>query len=243
MQTPTVLLLDADRTVRTRFGRPPRPAELAAALDTVLTAGSRESDDHHERHRPRDRPALAPLRRRDHDRAPAATIILSPRARHVGPGIVLLAVIVVFFAIGGIAASAATRTRAVPPLRSSGRGSHRRRLRGTRAPDLRSAGRPGHHGPRPRARLVVSPTPHPSAPRSRTGRRVSSTPSSTSASSLPALRVAGPGGRVPPATQRRLTAAGPAGPPQTAWRIGPTARRTSRWQGAPCLQSERPSVP
>ncbi len=43
MQTPTVLLLDADRTVRTRFGGPPRPAELAAALDTVLTAGSRES--------------------------------------------------------------------------------------------------------------------------------------------------------------------------------------------------------
>ncbi|QKS13992.1 thioredoxin family protein [Curtobacterium sp. Csp1] len=43
MQTPTVLLLDADRTVRTRFGGPPRPAELAAALDTVLTTGSRES--------------------------------------------------------------------------------------------------------------------------------------------------------------------------------------------------------
>ena len=43
MQTPTVLLLDADRAVRTRFGGPPRPAELAAALDTVLTAGSRES--------------------------------------------------------------------------------------------------------------------------------------------------------------------------------------------------------
>ncbi|MGN7192453.1 thioredoxin family protein [Curtobacterium sp. MCBA15_004] len=43
MQTPTVLLLDADRRVRTRFGGPPRPAELAAALDTVLTAGTRES--------------------------------------------------------------------------------------------------------------------------------------------------------------------------------------------------------
>lgn len=36
MQTPTVLLLDADRTVRTRFGGPPRPAELSAALTTVL---------------------------------------------------------------------------------------------------------------------------------------------------------------------------------------------------------------
>lgn len=43
MQTPTVLLLDADRAVRTRFGGPPRPAELAAALDTVLTAASQES--------------------------------------------------------------------------------------------------------------------------------------------------------------------------------------------------------
>lgn len=42
MQTPTVLLLDADRAVRTRFGGPPRPAELAAALDTVLTAASQE---------------------------------------------------------------------------------------------------------------------------------------------------------------------------------------------------------
>jgi thiol-disulfide isomerase/thioredoxin len=40
MQTPTVLLLDADRTIRTRFGGPPRPPELAAALDAVLTAGS-----------------------------------------------------------------------------------------------------------------------------------------------------------------------------------------------------------
>lgn len=36
LQTPTVLLLDADHTVRTRFGGPPRPAELSAALATVL---------------------------------------------------------------------------------------------------------------------------------------------------------------------------------------------------------------
>ena len=43
MQTPTVLLLDGDRAVRTRFGGPPRPAELSAALDTVLTAGTEES--------------------------------------------------------------------------------------------------------------------------------------------------------------------------------------------------------
>lgn len=43
MQTPTVLLLDAQRTVRTRFGGPPRPAELAAALDSVLTADSPET--------------------------------------------------------------------------------------------------------------------------------------------------------------------------------------------------------
>lgn len=43
MQTPTVLLLDARRTVRTRFGGPPRPAELAAALDSVLTADSPET--------------------------------------------------------------------------------------------------------------------------------------------------------------------------------------------------------
>lgn len=42
MQTPTVLLLDADRTVHTRFGGPPRPAELTAALDTVLSAGPKE---------------------------------------------------------------------------------------------------------------------------------------------------------------------------------------------------------
>lgn len=42
MQTPTVLLLDANRTVRTRFGGPPRPPELAAALETVLT-GTQES--------------------------------------------------------------------------------------------------------------------------------------------------------------------------------------------------------
>jgi len=40
MQTPTVLLLDADRAIRTRFGGPPRPPELTAALDAVLTAGS-----------------------------------------------------------------------------------------------------------------------------------------------------------------------------------------------------------
>ncbi|WIB78780.1 thioredoxin family protein [Curtobacterium sp. MCPF17_002] len=43
MQTPTVLLLDDERTVRTRFGGPPRPPELAAALDTLLTAGHQES--------------------------------------------------------------------------------------------------------------------------------------------------------------------------------------------------------
>ncbi|QCR43110.1 thioredoxin [Curtobacterium sp. SGAir0471] len=43
MQTPTVLLLDAQRTVRTRFGGPPRPAELTAALDSVLTADSPET--------------------------------------------------------------------------------------------------------------------------------------------------------------------------------------------------------
>lgn len=36
MQTPTVLLLDGHRAVRTRFGGPPRPAELSAALTTVL---------------------------------------------------------------------------------------------------------------------------------------------------------------------------------------------------------------
>jgi len=42
MQTPTVLLLDRDRTVRTRFGGPPRPADLTAALDTVLTTGHHE---------------------------------------------------------------------------------------------------------------------------------------------------------------------------------------------------------
>ncbi|ROP64111.1 thioredoxin family protein [Curtobacterium sp. PhB115] len=36
LQTPTVLLVDGDHTVRTRFGGPPRPPELAAALDTVL---------------------------------------------------------------------------------------------------------------------------------------------------------------------------------------------------------------
>lgn len=42
MQTPTVLLLDGNRSVRTRFGGPPRPPELAAALETVLT-GPQES--------------------------------------------------------------------------------------------------------------------------------------------------------------------------------------------------------
>lgn len=42
LQTPTVLLLDGDRSVRARFGGPPRPPELAAALDTVLT-GPQES--------------------------------------------------------------------------------------------------------------------------------------------------------------------------------------------------------
>ncbi|WJX99855.1 thioredoxin family protein [Curtobacterium sp. 458] len=36
LQTPTVLLVDADRAVRTRFGGPPRPAELSAALTAVL---------------------------------------------------------------------------------------------------------------------------------------------------------------------------------------------------------------
>lgn len=36
MQTPTVLLVDADHAVRTRFGGPPRPAELSAALTAVL---------------------------------------------------------------------------------------------------------------------------------------------------------------------------------------------------------------
>ncbi|MCU0114860.1 TlpA family protein disulfide reductase [Curtobacterium poinsettiae] len=40
LQTPTVLLLDANRTVRTRFGGPPHPPELAAALDTVLSTAS-----------------------------------------------------------------------------------------------------------------------------------------------------------------------------------------------------------
>lgn len=38
MQTPTVLLLDRSRAVHTRFGGPPRPAELATALHTVLAA-------------------------------------------------------------------------------------------------------------------------------------------------------------------------------------------------------------
>lgn len=36
LQTPTVLLVDADGAVRTRFGGPPRPAELSAALAAVL---------------------------------------------------------------------------------------------------------------------------------------------------------------------------------------------------------------
>lgn len=38
MQTPTVLLLDRGRAVHTRFGGPPRPAELTEALDAVLPA-------------------------------------------------------------------------------------------------------------------------------------------------------------------------------------------------------------
>lgn len=37
MQTPTVLLVDGDQTVRARFGGPPRQPELIAALDAVLT--------------------------------------------------------------------------------------------------------------------------------------------------------------------------------------------------------------
>ncbi|MBT2500958.1 thioredoxin family protein [Curtobacterium sp. ISL-83] len=41
LQTPTVLLVDADHAIRTRFGGPPRPPELAAALATVLTQESR----------------------------------------------------------------------------------------------------------------------------------------------------------------------------------------------------------
>lgn len=41
-QTPTVLLLDHRGAVHTRFGGPPRPAELSAALDTVLS-GHQES--------------------------------------------------------------------------------------------------------------------------------------------------------------------------------------------------------
>ncbi|PZF47706.1 thioredoxin family protein [Curtobacterium sp. MCLR17_057] len=45
LQTPTVLLLDADRSVHTRFGGPPRPPELAAALATVLTAGTAGTAD------------------------------------------------------------------------------------------------------------------------------------------------------------------------------------------------------
>lgn len=42
LQTPTILLVDGSHAVRTRFGGPPRPPELAAALDTVLT-GPQES--------------------------------------------------------------------------------------------------------------------------------------------------------------------------------------------------------
>ncbi|MBF4605364.1 TlpA family protein disulfide reductase [Curtobacterium sp. VKM Ac-2884] len=42
LQTPTVLLVDGSHAVRTRFGGPPRPPELAAALNTVLT-GPQES--------------------------------------------------------------------------------------------------------------------------------------------------------------------------------------------------------
>ncbi|MBF4609255.1 TlpA family protein disulfide reductase [Curtobacterium sp. VKM Ac-1393] len=37
LQTPTVLLVDGSHAVRTRFGGPPRPPELTAALNTVLT--------------------------------------------------------------------------------------------------------------------------------------------------------------------------------------------------------------
>ncbi|QWS34903.1 TlpA family protein disulfide reductase [Curtobacterium aetherium] len=37
MQTPTVLLVDGEHTVRARFGGPPRQPELVAALDAVLT--------------------------------------------------------------------------------------------------------------------------------------------------------------------------------------------------------------
>jgi len=40
LQTPTVLLVDGSRIVRTRFGGPPHPPELAAALDTVLSTAS-----------------------------------------------------------------------------------------------------------------------------------------------------------------------------------------------------------
>jgi thioredoxin-like negative regulator of GroEL len=40
MQTPTVLLLDRSRAVHTRFGGPPRTAELATALHTVLAAAT-----------------------------------------------------------------------------------------------------------------------------------------------------------------------------------------------------------
>ncbi|PZE62692.1 thioredoxin domain-containing protein [Curtobacterium sp. MCBD17_021] len=37
MQTPTVLLVDGEHTVRARFGGPPRQPELVTALDAVLT--------------------------------------------------------------------------------------------------------------------------------------------------------------------------------------------------------------
>lgn len=40
LQTPTVLLVDGDGTVRTRFGGPPRRDELARALDAVLAPAS-----------------------------------------------------------------------------------------------------------------------------------------------------------------------------------------------------------
>lgn len=35
-QTPTVLVVDADRAVRTRFGGPPRPADVSTSLTAVL---------------------------------------------------------------------------------------------------------------------------------------------------------------------------------------------------------------
>lgn len=40
-QTPTVLVVDASRTVRTRFGGPPRPADVSASLIAVLEETAR----------------------------------------------------------------------------------------------------------------------------------------------------------------------------------------------------------